>query len=214
MLTVWGRRSSSNVQAVMWAIGEMELPYHRIDAGFRYGVVDTPEFLAMNPNGLVPVVRDGDGPALWESGAILRYLAGRYGPESFWPADPVERADVDRWAEWSKISIAMGFAGPVFWKVVRTAPSQQDPIAIRAGIDALEKKLAIAEARLEGQAYLAGTQFTLADILFGHILFRYYDIDIERAELPALRSYYERLAARPAYVKHVMVPYDELRVSD
>ena len=108
----------------------------------------------------------------------------------------------------------MGFTGPVFWKVVRTAPSQQDPVAIRAGIEALEKKLAIDEARLEGQAYLAGMEFTLADILFGHILYRHYDIDIERAELPALRGYYERLAARPAYVKHVMVPYDELRVTD
>ena len=96
MLKVWGRKSSSNVQAVMWCIAELGLDHERIDAGLTYGVVDTPEYLAMNPNGMIPTIRDGDNPPLWEAGAILRYLANGYAVGPFWPADPVARADVDK----------------------------------------------------------------------------------------------------------------------
>ncbi len=212
MLTVWGRASSSNVQALMWFIGEMGLPHVRHDAGFKYGVVDTPEFRAMNPNGTVPVLVDGDEPPLWETGAILRHLAGRHAKAPFWPAEGRARAHVDMWAEWAKINITLGFTAPVFWRVVRTSPSKQDPVAIAAAVEALSKRLAIAEAQLERDAFLAGPDFTLADIQFGHVLYRYYDIDIARPEFPALRRYYDRLATRPAYREHVMISYEELRV--
>lgn len=211
--TVWGRASSSNVQALMWCIGELGLPCTRRDAGHIYGVVDTPAFRAMNPNGTVPVLVDGDGPPLWETGAILRHLAGRHATAPFWPAEGAARAHVDMWAEWAKINITLGFTAPVFWRVVRTAPAQRDPAAIAQALAALARKLAIAESRLETDAFLAGPDFTLADIQLGHVLYRYYDIDIERPDFPALRRYYDRLAARPAYREHVMVPYDELRVS-
>lgn len=211
MLTVWGRRTSSNVQALMWAIGELDLPYRRLDIGHRYGGNDTPEFLAMNPNGTVPVLRDGDDPPLWETGAILRSLASRYAAAPFWPGDLSARAQVDKWAEWAKINVAMGFTEPVFWRVVRTAPAARDATAIAAAIAALAKKLAIAEAQLERHAFLAGPDFTLADIQFGHVLYRWFDIAIARPELPALRRYYERLTARPAFREHVTVSYEELR---
>jgi hypothetical protein len=125
MLTVWGRKTSSNVQALMWCIGELSLPYERRDAGHRYGGTDTPSFLAMNPNGTVPVLRDGEGEPIWETGAILRYLAGRYGAASFWPNEGCARARVDQWAEWSKINITLGFTVPIFWRVIRTAPADQ-----------------------------------------------------------------------------------------
>jgi len=96
VLTIWGRKTSSNMQALMWCVGELGLAYVRHDAGHRFGGLDTPDFLAMNPNGVIPVVRDGDGEPLWETGAILRYLAGRYGDGgAFWPADPVQRVRVD-----------------------------------------------------------------------------------------------------------------------
>lgn len=214
MLKVWGRRSSSNVQALLWCLGELGLAYERVDAGLTYGLVDTPAYLAMNPNGTVPTLRDGDGPPLWETGAILRYLAGAYGPQDFWPKDPIARADVDRWAEWSKINVALGFTVPVFWRVVRTPPSHRDPQAIQQGLAALNKYLAIAEARLARHPFLAGPNFTLADIQFGHCLYRYYDIDIERADHSSLRRYYEDLTARPAYRDTVMVSYEELRETD
>ncbi len=213
MLTIWGRKTSSNVQALMWCIGELGLPYDRIDAGHRYGGNDTPGFLAMNPNGTVPVLRDGDDGPLWETGAILRYLAGRYAAAPFWPADGSARAEIDKWAEWSKVNVAQGFTAPIFWKVVRTAPAQQDPVAIRQAVADFVKTLDIAEAQLTRHPFLAGADFTLADIQFGHVLFRYFDIDITRPEHPALRRYYDGLTARPAFREHVMVSYAELRVT-
>jgi len=119
MLQVWGRNTSSNVQALMWCIGELGLEYHRYDIGHNYGGNDTPEFLAMNPNGLVPVLRDQNGSALFETGAILRYLSGKYAVAPFWPEDINQRAHVDIWAEWAKTSVAAGFTAPIFWQVVR-----------------------------------------------------------------------------------------------
>lgn len=214
MLKVWGRKSSSNVQALMWCIGELGLAYERIDAGLMYGVVDTYEYFSMNPNGTVPTLRDGDNPPLWETGAILRYLANAYAADDFWPAVPVARADVDRWAEWSKINVAMKFTAPVFWRVVRTPPSKRDPVAIGEALRALDKFLGIAEARLAKHACLVGETLTLADIQFGHCLYRYFDIDIERADHPHLRRYYDALTGRPAFREHVMVSYEELRETD
>lgn len=211
MLTVWGRKTSSNVQALMWCIGELGLPYERHDVGHRFGGTDTEAFHALNPNRTVPVLRDGANPPLWETGCILRYLASRYGADSFWPKDLLARTEVDRWAEWSKINIALGFTGPVFWRVIRTPEAERDPAAISDAVAALERRLVIADRRLRSRPYLVDDHFTLADIQFGHVLFRYYDIGIARAELPDLASYYARLAARPAFQEHVMVSYEELK---
>ncbi|MDP2738966.1 MAG: glutathione S-transferase family protein [Pseudorhodobacter sp.] len=211
MLTIWGRRSSSNVQALMWCVGELGLAHTRHDVGHVHGGTDTAEFIAMNPNRTVPVLRDGDGPALWETGAILRYLANRYGSAPFWPEELGARTEVDRWAEWAKINVALGFTAPVFWRVVRTPAARRDPDAIRAAVTALEAKLVIAEQRLAQHDFLVGPAFTLADIQFGHLLYRYYDIDITRGDHPALAAYYARLSDRPAFREHVMVSYDELR---
>ncbi|OZI59988.1 glutathione S-transferase family protein [Bordetella genomosp. 11] len=210
MLTVWGRRTSSNVQALMWCIGELGLPYRRHDVGHRYGGNDTPAFLQMNPNGTVPVLRDGDGDPIWETGAILRYLATRYGADSFWPRDLITRTNVDKWAEWAKLNIALNFTGPVFWHVVRTAPQDRNPALLAQALDVLGCKLDIAEQRLASHPFLAGDAFTPADIQLGHILYRYFSVDISRSDRPALRRYYDGLNERPAYREHVMVSYEEL----
>lgn len=196
----------------MWCLEELGLRYERHDVGHHFGGTDTEAFGALNPNRTIPVVQDGENAPLWETGCILRYLAGQYGDERFWPKDFLARTEVDRWAEWSKINIAMGFTGPVFWPVVRTAQEARDPVAISEALRMLEEKLAIAEARLARHSYLVGDALSLADVQFGHVLFRYYDIDIERAGLPYLRAYYDRLCQRPAYQAHVMVSYDDLRV--
>ena len=214
MLTIWGRRSSSNVQALMWCIGELGLPYRRHDVGHMFGGNDTPAFLALNPNGTVPVLQDGDAAPLWETGAILRHLAARYAAAPFWPAEGPARAQVDQWAEWAKINVTLAFTAPIFWQVVRTAPSSQDPAAIARAITRLDRLLDIAEARLARHPHLAGPGFTLADIQFGHILFRYFDIPIPRPHRPALARYYDRLTARAPFREHVMLPYEELRVLD
>ncbi|SQJ09393.1 Glutathione S-transferase GstB [Serratia rubidaea] len=211
MLEVWGRKSSSNVQALMWCIGELGLPYQRHDVGHRFGGTDSDEFYALNPNRTIPVLRDGDLPPLWETGAILRYLANRYAPDEFWPADLIARTNVDRWMEWSKLNVALLFTAPIFWRVVRTPAAERDPAAIGQALQAFENKLMIAEQHLAGQTFLAGDTFSAADIQFGHVLYRYYDIDIDRQPLPNLRSYYDRLTERPAFREHVMVSYEALR---
>lgn len=213
MLTVWGRTDSSNVQALMWCIGELGLPYERHDAGHRFGVTDSPAFLAMNPNGTLPVLRDGDNEPLWETGAILRYLAAKHGAAPFWPAEGPARAMADKWAEWSKVNVAQNFTAPIFWRVVRTAPSKQDPAAIGQAVQTLDAVLGIAEAQLSRGRFLAGDSFTLADIQFGHVLYRYFDLPIPRRDHPALRRYYDALTTRPAFREHVMVSYEGLRVT-
>ena len=212
MLKVWGRRTSSNVQAVMWCVAELGLDAERLDVGHRFGGTDTPEYRAMNPTGRIPVLRDGDGPFLWESGAILRYLADRYGAAPFWPRDPAARARVDTWAEWAKVNVTINFTAPIFQPLVRTPARERDMAAVGRAVDALTGHLRVAEARLAEHPFLAGEAFTLADIHLGHVLYRYGSVPIARAPLPALERYYEALRGRAAYRDHVMVSYDDLRV--
>ena len=212
-ITIWGRKSSVNVQLVLWALDELGLDFDRIDAGFIYGVVDSPDYRRMNPNGLVPVLVDGDNAPIFESAAILRYLADRYGGHDFWPQNSVARAQVDKWAEWAKWNISHAFIANVFYGLVRTPADNIDHAAINLAIIDLERVLALADKKLATSTFIASSQFTLADMTLGYCLYRYYDIDVVRAHLPNLRRYYELLSARPAYQRHVMVPYDELRAS-
>ncbi len=210
MLTVWGRADAANVQAVMWCVGELGLAYRRLDIGHRFGGLDTPDFAKLNPNRTIPVLQDGDNPPMWESGAILRYLARRYGGPSFWPTDPVPQAVIDQWAEWGKINVLMLFLNEVFAQIVRTQPSKRDPGRISSGLETLNSRFDLAEAQLRGQDYLAADSFTLADIPFGNVLYRYFTLPIEHSPRPVLEAYYKRLQERPAFAEHIMVSYDAL----
>jgi len=211
MITVYGRATSSNVQAVMWGIGELGLEHERLDFGHEFGGLDTAEFLAVNPHGLVPALRDGD-LVMFESCAILRYLAARYGDGgAFWPADPVARANVDKWTEWGKTSFCSAFTGPIFWARVRTPAADRDAAALANAIVNFEGRLDRLEAQLQAHDYVAGPDFTLADIVIGHVLFRWFEIDVPRRPRPSVEAYYARLKNRAAYRTHVMVSYDTLR---
>lgn len=211
MITVWGRATSSNVQIVTWALAELGLPHERIDLGGAFGGTGTPEYRAMNPNGRIPTLRDGD-LVLWESAAILRYLAARYGDPVFWPTDPAARAPLDMWAEWIKTTFGPAFNTDVFWPLVRTPASQRQPERIAAAVEALKPIAALLDARIGAGPWMAGEAFTFADIMAGHLLYRYYTVDFDRAPTPALDAYYARLAARPAFAEQAMVSYDSLRV--
>ena len=204
MITVYGRASSLNVQVVTWTLAELDIPCERIDIGMHFGGTDTPEFLAMNPNGLVPVLKD-ENVTLFESAAILRYLATRYARFPFWPEDPVARAPVDMWAEWSKTTFQPTFLRPVFFPALNGKPI--DPAA-RA---AFEKNLEILEAQVAEGPWLLGPDFTAADIEAGVALFRYFTVDLDRTDRPALAAYYARLTERPAYAEHVMIDFAFLR---
>lgn len=211
MLEILGRATSSNVQAVMWLVAELELAHNRQDYGGAFGGTDSADFLAMNPMGRVPVLRDGD-VTLFESQAILRYLAARYGSPAFWPDDPDQRAPVDQWMEWAKVNIYPVLTYKVFWQLIRTTAADRDHALIAEGAEELASLMAIAETQIAKQGWLASDHMTLADISFGTHLYRYFNIPFERGDFPALEDYYHRLTTRPAYAAHVMVSFDSLRV--
>ncbi len=210
MLTIYGRATSSNVQLVMWTVAELGLAHERLDYGHVHGGLDTPEFRALNPHGKVPVLRDG-ATVVWESMAIARYLAARHGDGgAFWPADPAARAAVDMWAEYGKNELAQAFTMPIFWARVRTPEAARDKPALAAAVTRFDALLGPVADRLESHPFVAGGDFTLADIVTGHLLFRWFSLDLPRPDRPAIAAYYDRLQARPAYRTHVMVPFDTL----
>lgn len=204
MLTIWGRNNSNNVKKVLWCAEEIGLPYESIPAGGAFGLTADPAYRAMNPNGLVPTIRDGDF-VLWESNAIVRYLAARYAPERLVPQAMTTRASADRWMDWTTSSFAAPFRD-VFWGTVRTAPDQRDIAAIEAGRQKSAALLAMVDQALAGQPYLSGDAFGMGDIPLGCFAYAWFGMPIERPDLPHLAAWYERLAARPAYRKAVMIP--------
>ena len=203
MLKIWGRINSVNVKKALWTAEELGLKYQRIDAGLQFGVNKTPEYLKMNPTGLVPTIED-DGFVLWESHTVVRYLAAKHGAGSLCPSDLRARADAERWMDW-----AFTFQNAmrnVFWGLIRTPPEKRDPRAIEEGRKNSIELLAIPESVLAGRKYLTGNTFTMGDIPFGCELQRYMRVPIERPRLPAVDAYFERLRERPAYRQHVDIP--------
>ncbi len=210
MLKVWGRKSSFNVQKVMWLVGELGLAHEHIPAGGDFGGLAEPSFLKMNPHGRVPVIDDG-GLVVWESNAILRYLAARYGQGRFWSEDPGRRAAADQWIEWTQTALQPQFMNAVFWGFYRTPESQRNWPRIREATQACAGHMRMLDRLLDGRDYLLGDELGLADIPAGTILYRYFRLDIERPEVPNVEAWRARLEARPAYREHVMVPFDELK---
>jgi glutathione S-transferase len=209
MLKVWGRATSVNVQKVMWAVGEMGIAHERIDAGGRFGGLATPAYLAMNPNARIPTIED-DGVVVWESNAIIRYLAARYDEGRLWSRDPGARAPADAWMDWMQTTLAPDFYG-VFWAVVRTPAGRQDRAAIKDLTARLTDHYVLLDRQLAARPYLVGDRFSLADIAVGVTLYRYFEMEIERPALSNLQAWHERLRERPAFRDHVMISFEELR---
>jgi glutathione S-transferase len=210
MLSIWGRRNSANVQKVLWLADELGLEYRHIPAGGSFGRVNDPDFRALNPNGLVPVIED-DGFVLWESHAILRYLAAKCGAEKCWPAAFKARAAHDKWMDWSQTTLQPAFLGGVFWGFYRTPEAQRNWPAIRSSLKACTRHLSLLDELLGGQPFLGGESLTLADIPAGTLLYRYYELEIERPDLPHVAAWYARLKERKSYRDNVMIPFDELK---
>ncbi len=208
-MVIWGRRSAFNVQKVLWLAGELGLDYEHRDAGGSFGGLDAPEFRAMNPHGRVPVLCDDDR-AIWESHAILRYLAARYGGASLWPEDPARRSLADRWMDWSQTAWQPDFMR-VFWGWYRTPESERDRPRIEAALRDCGRHLERLDEQLAAQPFLAGEAFGLADVPAGTALFRWLEMGLAVPRPPNVVRWYERLAERPAYREHVMRPFDELR---
>lgn len=211
MLKILGRATSANVQVVMWAAEELGQPVDRVDWGGKFGGNDDPAFRAVSPTGLVPALRDGD-LAMFESPAMVRYLAAKYGDDAFWPADPAARAALDQWAEWAKTGFSAAVIAGLFMQLIRTKAADRNPAALAAAEANASACARIADARIGDGPWLAGADFSFADVMMGHFLYRYYTMEFARAATPNLDAYYARLCDRPAYRAHVMIPYDELRV--
>ena len=204
MLRVWGRVNSVNVKKVLWCLGELGLPFERIDAGMEHGVVASPEYVAMNPNSRVPTI-DDDGFVLWESNAIVRYLSLKYGLGTLCPVDIRERADSDRWMDWSTAQVAGTFRD-VFWGIVRTPPEKRDAALIEKSRAATAKTLDIADRLLATRAFVAGDRLTMGDIPLGCYAHLWMSMPIERPAHPNLVAWHKRLLERPAFNAGVNTP--------
>lgn len=218
MIRIWGRATSANVQKPMWLIGELALDHERLDVGGPFGGLDSPEFLALNPNGLIPVMRDdnpvagaSEGVVLWESTAILRYLGEIYGDDALWPIDAARRARIDMWIDWTNTTWVPAMT-QVFNAFVRTPRANRNPAAVRRVVGAASTIAARADAALSDRGHLAEDGFTLADVAFGVLLYRYYTLEFQRPPTPHLDRYYASLTERAPYRQHAMIDYETLRV--
>jgi len=201
MLKILGKATSINVRKVLWCCDELDVPFEREDWGSGYRPTDTPAFLALNPNGFVPVI-DDDGFILWESHSIIRYLAATCDGASIYPAEPQARAKVDQWMDWqaSELNISWRYA---FNALVRQSPANQDPAAITASIADWSKNMAILERQLaKTGAYVAGSAFSLADIPIGLSVNRWFSTPFERPDYSAVAAYFDRLGQRAGFMHH------------
>ena len=200
---IWGRATSSNVMKALWGLGELNLPFERVDVGGSFGKTDTAVYRAMNPTGLVPTLQEDDF-TLWESNAILRYLCHAHAPHStLWPQDPQARANIDRWMD-AQQTVLNRPMGVVFWGLIRTPADKRDPAAIAQGVADAAKAYDMIEPLLGKHAYIAGANFTLADIPWGVHAHRWFNMGFDRPTLPNLRAWYDRLCERPAYQEAVV----------
>ena len=195
MLRILGRVTSINVRKVLWAAGEMGIEYEREDWGKPVRDPNVPGFLALNPNGTVPVIID-DGFALWESGAILRYLAEKTGSD-LWPSDARERALVDQWLTWQGTELNPSWAYIVPAKL-RNDPPDPDPERLAAAAAKWTRTMRILEGQLERGDYVANGRFSLADIVIGLSVHRWKSVQFDKPDLPAVDAHYARMQARPA----------------
>ena len=201
MLKLLGKSSSINVRKVLWLCAELQLAIEHEEWGSGCRSTQTREFLALNPNALVPVIQDGE-LVLWESNTICRYLADRYAPGRLLPEDAAGRACVEQWMDWqaTELNNAWRYA---FMALVRHSPAHQDPQALAASVVGWNRHMRILEAQLQRTgAYAAGATFTLADVVLGLSTQRWLSTPMARPALPAVQAYHERLCQRPAFMLH------------
>ncbi len=205
-LKIWGRKTSSNVQKVLWCCDALGISFERIDIGGPFGGNNDPKYRALNPNGLVPTVEDG-GLVLWESNTIIRYLAKRYGHGALYPEDLAAAAKVERWMDWQLAHLNPAIT-PIFLGFVRTPPEKRDMAAIEAARQRTATLWRMADAPLAAGPFLSGEELSLADVACGISVHRWYVLPVERPEMPHLAAWYKRLTALKAYQTNVMIPLE------
>jgi glutathione S-transferase len=205
MLKIWGRTTSSNVQKVLWTCAELNIEYDRVDRGGPFGGNREPEYLKLNPNGLVPTVIDGD-LVMWESNTICRYLCTtRPNGETLYPRDPAARTHVERWMDW-QLSVIGAPMGALLQGLIRSTPETRDAAAIEAARRRAITAWEIVDDAVANQPYLGGKSLSLAEIVMATHIYRWFNYAIERPNLRHLRAWYERFCNRPAFKAHVVMP--------
>lgn len=204
MLTIWGRANSTNVKKALWCAEEVGVAFERIDAGGAFGGLNDPAYRAMNPNGLVPCLKDGD-LVMWESNAVVRYLAARYAPGTLYPEDPAARAMGDKWMDWALFYLPEPNRA-LLYNLLRRGPAERDMEEAARGHKAMAEAFAIADAALAHQPYFSGESFGMGDIPIGCFAYNWLNLDIERPAAPRLEAWYKKLTERPAFARWVMIP--------
>jgi glutathione S-transferase len=204
MLKIWGRANSINVQKVLWSCAELGLEFERVDAGLEFGVNKTPEYLALNPNGLVPTIED-DGHILWESNSIVRYLSARHGVGTLWVEDIQARSLCERWMDWQLTTLAPAMR-VVFQGLIRTPPEERDNDAIAAAQRSSERLFKLLDRHMDGREYIEIDRLTVGDVPVGAFVYRWLGLGNSREDYPNLAKYHDRLAERPGFRDHVMLP--------
>nr|WP_300311319.1 glutathione S-transferase [Halomonas sp.] len=199
-----GRNNSVNVKKVMWCAHELGLQLERADMGGPFGGLDSTEYQALNPNRLIPVLEDGE-LVVWESNAILRYLLATYGDGKLGSHSPASLARSDMWMDWV-LSTLSGPFRDLFQNKVRKTEETRDHAAMARGLAVTGEKLAVVDHVLAEQEWLSGNEFAIGDIPMGCYAYGWFNMDIERPELPHLEAWYQRLTQRPGYQTHVMLP--------
>lgn len=196
MLKIWGRLTSINVRKVVFTARELQLPFERVDAGLQFGVVRSPEYLAKNPNALVPTLEDDD-VRLWESNVIVRYLCAKHSPGVMYPLDLPRRFDAERWMDWQQSTLnPAGRNGFIQW--FRTPAAQRSMDLIAQSTSATEALMAMLDDHLAHQPFMSGDRFTMADIPIACELHRWQALPQPRPERRHLKRWYDAIYARPA----------------
>jgi len=196
MLKIWGRITSINVRKVVLAAQELAIPFERIDAGAAFGIVRTPEYLARNPNGLVPMIED-DQVQLWESNVIVRYLCARHAPDTLYPLALPRRFDAERWMDWQQTTLSPA-GRTAFLQWIRTPADRRDAQAIAQSVAATEPLMALVDQHLSRQPFMAGDRLTMADLPIACEVHRWINLPQPRTERPHLDRWYAAILARPS----------------
>jgi glutathione S-transferase len=204
VLRILGRKSSANVQKVLWLLAEMEIAYEREDFGGEFGGNRSPEFLRLNPNGVVPTLIDGEA-VIWESNTILRYIANRYGPTPLYPIDSIARGACERWMDWQLGTLNLCMT-PLYVALIRTTPDKRDTAAIGRNVERARELFAILDRALADRRFLAGHAMTLADICIGMFVYRWFELEIEQgAKIPHVERWFAEIMARSGFQQHVLI---------
>ena len=203
-IRLWGHPKSINVQKVLWALDELDLEFQGIDAGGKFGRVKDADYLTLNPNGLVPTLEDGNA-AIWESNAILRYLAAKYGSAPFLPTDLAQRARADAWTDWSSTTLWANVR-PLVIQLVRTPEAERDHTVIEQSIRSVNAAIDILDRELSRKRFVAGDEFTFGDIPVGAVAQRWFNLPIERPKADSVRTWYDQIKQRPGFKRWVDLP--------